>query len=122
MDKRQCEWGSSSHQSEPKSWYGCWDYLSGDPVHISKAVQSRLRSRGFAVTGVPAHLAVQFTAVRNGKTVCVDVLAPGFTHGRNTSPAEINPGPKDVFVDVWMVEPRNRTDGLCNALPAWAEE
>lgn len=122
MDKSQCEWGSSSHENEPKSWYGCWDYVSGDPVRISKKVQSRLRSRGFDVSGIPAHLAVQFTAVRNGKTVCVDVLAPGFTDGRNTSPEEINPGPRDVFVDVWMVEPRDRTYGPCNDLPAWPEE
>jgi hypothetical protein len=122
MNKSKCEWGSSSHENEPKSWYGCWDYVSGDPVRISKTVQSRLRSRGFDVSGIPAHLAVQFTAVRNGKTVCVDVLAPGFTYGRNTSPEEINPGPRDVFVDVWMVEPRDRTHDPCNELPAWPEE
>jgi hypothetical protein len=124
MDKgpSQCEWGSSNHENEPKSWFGCWDYVSGDPVRISKTVQSRLRSRGFAVSGIPAHLAVHFTAVRKGTTVCVDVLAPGFLDGRNTDPDEINPDPGDVFVDVWMVEPRHRTDDPCSGLPAWPEE
>ena len=124
MDKgpSQCEWGSSNYENEPKSWFGCWDYVSGDPVRITKAVQSRLRSRGFDVSGVPGRLAVYLTAVRDGKTVCADVLAPGFTEGRNTSPEEINPDPGDVFVDVWIVEPRDRAYDPCSELPAWPDE
>ncbi len=33
MDSSSCEWGASSFENEPSSWYGCWDYVSGEPVH-----------------------------------------------------------------------------------------
>jgi hypothetical protein len=119
MDASSCEWGSSTYPSEPKSWYGCWDYVRGDAAHVGKKVRSRLRSQGFDVSTGRTELTVELTAVRGSQTVCVDVLAPGFVDGRNTSPEEIDLDRGEVFVDVWMVEPRDGRAGGCAALPAW---
>jgi hypothetical protein len=122
MNKSSCEWGSSNHENEPKSWYGCWDYVSGDLSRVGKTLQSRLRLRGFDVSRTRTEFTVELTAVRNSKTVCADVLAPGFRDGRNTSPDEINPDPGEVFVDIWMAEPRDGRVGVCAELPAWQDE
>ena len=119
MDSTSCEWGSSSYENEPKSWYGCWAYVSGDVERVGDAMHSRLNSHGFDVSRNRTDFTVELTAVRNSETVCVDVLAPGFVAGRNTSPDEINPDPGEVFVDVWMAEPRDAQAGVCAELPAW---
>jgi hypothetical protein len=122
MNTSSCEWGSSSYENEPKAWYGCWDYVSGDVSRVGKAVQSRLRSRGFDVSRTRTEFAVELTAVRNSKTVCVDVLARGFRDGRNTSPDEVNPDQGEVFVDIWMADQRDGSVGVCEELPAWQDE
>lgn len=119
MDPSSCEWGASTYENEPKSWYGCWDYVSGDLMRVGDTMQSRLSSHGFDVSTNRTDRTVELTAVRSSETVCVDVLAPGFVDGRNTSPEEINPDPGEVFVDVWTAEPRDGTVGECAELPAW---
>ena len=119
MDSSSCEWGASSYENEPKSWYGCWGYVPGNLVGVGGTIQSRLSSHGFDVSTNATGSTVEVTAVRGSETVCVDVLAPGFLDGRNTSPEEINPDPGEVFVDVWMAEPRDGTVAACAELPAW---
>jgi len=119
MDPGSCEWGSSTYENEPKSWYGCWDYVSGDPAGVGDTVQSRLSSLGFEVSRDDADLTVELTGVRHSGTVCVDVLAPGVVSGRNTSPEEINPDPGEVFVDVWTAHLRDGATDPCAELPAW---
>ena len=111
-----CKWGSSNFPNEPKSWYGCWDYVPGRLGRVSRVVGARLVAHGFRVTAARGFLSVYLTAVRGTDTLCVDVLAPGFVHGRNTDPFEVNPGAREVFVDVWAVEPRGAT-ARCAALP-----
>jgi hypothetical protein len=117
-----CEWGSSSYELEPKSWYGCRGYLTGDLAGAESTLQTRLAARGFDVTTRRHGSSVELTALRQAATVCVDVLAPGFADGRNTSPEEIDPEPDEVFVDVWSAEPRTATSDVCIELPAWTEE
>ena len=119
MDRSSCEWGSSTHSTEPRSWHGCWDYVPDDLRRVGKRVDARLDSQGFRVSQTSTDRTIAFTAVRKSETVCVDVLAPGFIDGRNTSPSEINPDPGDVFVDVWMVERRDRSQDPCGELPPW---
>jgi len=93
MDSSSCEWGASSFENEPSSWYGCWDYVSGEPVRVGGTIRSQLSSQGFDVFMSRGHLTVELMAVRHSAIVCVDVLAPGFVDGRNTSPEEVDPGP-----------------------------
>jgi hypothetical protein len=120
-----CEWGSSSYANEPKSWYGCWDYVAGDLTQVASTVRSRLAAKGFNVLSKRAPRTLQLTAFRGGDILCVDVLAAGFVAGRNTSPPEVDISPGEVFVDVWASE-RRESAGLgfvdqCPELPA-AEE
>jgi hypothetical protein len=116
-----CEWGSSNFESDPKSWYGCWDYVRGTPRRVSRVVRRRLVAHGFRVTSTRGFRSVYLTAVRGSDTLCVDVLARGFRRGRNTRPSEVNPGRREVFVDIWAVEPRASTIP-CSALAPWADE
>ena len=122
MARDSCEWGSSTYENEPKSWYGCWGYVSGDLSRVGRAVESGLRSQGFDVSTNRTDFTFELTAVRAAETVCVDVLAPGFSDGRNTDPDEIDPDAGEVFVDVWTAEPRDGGSGLCDELPAWEDE
>ena len=121
MDKNSCEWGSSGYENEPKAWYGCWDYVRGTPRRVSRVVRRRLVAHGFRVTSTRGFRSVYLTAVRGSDTLCVDVLARGFRRGRNTRPSEVNPGRREVFVDIWAVEPRASTIP-CSALAPWADE
>jgi hypothetical protein len=121
-----CEWGASSFKSEPKSWYGCWDYVPGDLEHVSQTVQSRLIARHFAVWRRRSALTVEFSALRDSDVLCVDVLARGFARGRNTSPSEVDISPGEVFVDIWTTTPRIAPPGrirpACAALPPFPDE
>jgi len=121
MNSSSCEWGASSFENEPSSWYGCWDYVSGEPVRVGGTIRSQLSSQGFDVFMSRGHLTVELMAVRHSAIVCVDVLAPGFVDGRNTSPEEVDPGPGEVFVDVWTAELRDGSGDACAGLPAWEE-
>lgn len=117
-----CEWGSSTQPNDPKSWVGCWDYVRGDLRRVGNRVNARLESEGFRVSQARTDRTIKLTAVRKSDTVCVDLLAPGFTDGRNTSPTEVNPDPGEVFVDVWMAEPRGQAQGACDELPPWENQ
>ncbi len=119
MDRNSCEWGLSTEPNDPKSWVGCWDYVRGDLRRVGNRVHARLESEGFRVSRARTDRTIEFTAARKSETVCVDVLAPGFTDGRNTSPSEINPDPGEVFVDVWMSERRSRAQNPCAELAPW---
>lgn len=119
MDRQSCEWGASSFEAEPKSWYGCWDYVRGDEASVAESVSSQLADNGFDVTEETGTRTVELTAVRGSDTVCVDVLAPGFERGRNTLAREVNPDAGEVFVDVWTVERRNARSKRCAELPGW---
>lgn len=116
-----CEWGSSSFESEPRSWYGCWQYVAGSLGDTGRVVQRRLESSGFRVHREPVRdkRVVSLTGARGTDVVCVDVLAPGFQVGRNSAPQEIDPSPGQVFVDIWTVEP---SGPRCAALPAFPDE
>lgn len=116
-----CEWGASTYEHEPKSWYGCWGYSSGDFVRVAATIAAQLSRRDFAVTANRKGRTVELTGVLGAETVCVDVLGSGFSHGRNTSPVEIRLSPGDVFVDVWSVELRDPGGAACADLPAWQE-
>jgi hypothetical protein len=116
-----CEWGSSTYEHQPKSWYGCWGYSSGDFVRVAATIAAQLSRRDFAVTASRKGRRVELTGVLGAETVCVDVLGPGSTDGRNTSQAEIRLGPGDFFVDVWSIELRDGGDAACADLPAWEE-
>ena len=37
MDRDACEWGSSTFETEPSKWYGCWDYVRGEPAAVAPA-------------------------------------------------------------------------------------
>jgi hypothetical protein len=116
-----CEWGASSYDSEPRSWYGCWQYVPDSLGHAGRAVLDRLAARGFTVSLAVPHdgHAVRLTGRRGADVVCVDVLERGFANGRNTAPEEIDPSPGEVFVDIWTVEPRAPGQPRCGALPAF---
>lgn len=120
-----CEWGSSNFENEPKSWYGCWNYVAGELQPVARAFKSRLAKQGFVVSSRRYARSVQLTGVRGVRTLCIDVLGPGFVSGRNTSPSEVNPPRGQVFVDIWtMVLPEAPVGaGIppCAALPAFAE-
>jgi hypothetical protein len=122
----ECEWGSSGFEQEPKSWYGCWVHDSGGLQRVSRAVKSRLAEQGFVVSSRGDALTVQLTGLRGGRVVCVDVLAPGFSSGRNTSASEIRLSPGEILVDVWATEPREAPVGAadppCTAMPASPDE
>lgn len=121
-----CEWGSSSYESEPESWYGCWNYVPGTLDDVAETFRARLAAKGFDVRSRDGVLSVQMTAVRGGETLCVDVLDRGFEAGRNTYPAEVDISPGEVFVDVWAAEPRQAAGASgvaeCAELPAFPEE
>jgi hypothetical protein len=119
-----CEWGSSSFESEPKSWYGCWQYVSDSLAQTSRVVKQRLASRGFRIRieNPPDNRVVALVGTRGADVVCIDVLAPGFRAGRNTAPQEINPSPGQVFVDIWIVEPSATSGPRCAALPSFPDE
>jgi hypothetical protein len=93
---------------------------------VSRAVKSRLAEQGFVVSSRADALTVQLTGLRGGRVVCVDVLAPGFTSGRNTSASEIRLLPGEILVDIWATEPREMPVGApvppCTAMPAWPDE
>ena len=116
-----CEWGVSTYEHEPKSWYGCWGYSSGDFVLVAATIAAQLSRRDFAVTANRNGRTVELTGIIGAETVCVDVLGSGFSYGRNTSPVEIRLGPGDVFVDVWSVERRSAGGAACADLPAWQD-
>ncbi len=120
-----CEWGSSSFESEPKSWYGCWDYVPGDLRRVSRRLQLRIIAQGFAVWRRTNALSVQFSAIRGADVLCVDILARGFAHARNTSPSEVDISPGQVFVDMWTTKPRESPIAAarppCAGLPAFPE-
>jgi hypothetical protein len=120
-----CEWGSSSFENEPKSWYGCWNYVPGKLKPVARTFKSRLAKQGFVVSSHRYARSVQLTGVRGARTLCVDILGPGFVSGRNTSPAEVNPPRGQVFVDIWTVELPEAPAGAgippCAALPAFPE-
>jgi hypothetical protein len=116
-----CEWGSSSFEAEPKSWYGCWDFASGELQRVARAYKSRLAAQGFAVSSDADALGVALTGVRGENTLCIDVLTPAFVAGRNTSPSEVDVPPGELFVDIWAVEPREAGVAPCAPLPANAE-
>ena len=82
-----CEWGVSTYEHEPKSWYGCWGYSSGDFVRVAATIAAQLSRRDFAVTASRNGRTVELTGVLGANTVCVDVLGSGFSYGRNTSPS-----------------------------------
>ena len=116
-----CEWGASSFESEPRSWYGCWDYVSDNRDRVSYRLRMRLAAAGFDVAVRANGPSAELTGIRGLKTVCVDVLPRGFAHGRNTAPSEVEIDAGEVFVDMWTVEwdaPR-RADavGSCPPLP-----
>ncbi len=116
-----CEWGVSTYEHEPKSWYGCWGHSSGDFVRIAATIAAQLSRHDFAVTANRNGRTVELTGVLGAETVCIDVLGSGFSYGRNTSPVEIRLGPGEVFVDVWSVELRGGGGVACAELPAWQE-
>jgi hypothetical protein len=122
----ECEWGSSSFEQEPKSWYGCLAHESGQLQRVARTVESRLAGQGFVVSSRTEGLTVQMTGVREARIVCVDVLAPGFTDGRNTSASEVDLSHGDILVDIWATEPREAPVGAaapaCAPLPAWPDE
>ena len=123
-DWHGCEWGSSSFDSEPKSCYGCWDYVPGSLESVALEIYYGLDKRGFAVKAGRDARSVRLTAARRAQTLCVDVLAPGFARGRNTAPSEVHIPPTEVFVDVWAAEPRaagTATARACAELPAAPE-
>lgn len=120
-----CEWGSSDFDHEPRSWYGCWDYVPGNLQRVSRTLRSRLAAQGFTVSSRAAVRSVQLTGVRGADTLCVDVLARGFARGRNTSPSEVDISPGEIFVDIWTTEPRESPGAAagpaCSGLPAFPE-
>jgi hypothetical protein len=121
-----CEWGSSSFDHEPKSWYGCWAYVPGTLESVSRTVRKRLIARRFGVSSENAEMTVELIATRGGRTICVDVLARGFVRGRNTFPSEVDIDAGEVFVDIWTVEPRESSSAAsrpqCAELPRWPDQ
>ena len=115
-----CEWGSSTYEGEPDAWVGCWDYMPGTSKQLAAAVESRLSSRGFAVSRRRVAHMVQITASRGSETVCIDVLEPGFLDGRNTHESEVDPAAGEVFLDIWASKPP-ALGSLCTELPAWPD-
>lgn len=118
-----CEWGSSTFKEEPRSWYGCWNAASGSLRRVAREYESRIAAQGFVVSSRTDGLSVQLTGVLGARTLCVDVLAHGYTRARNTSPSEVNPPRGKVFVDVWAVELRETGPASrpCRALPEYIE-
>lgn len=117
-----CEWGSSGFENDPKSWYGCWKYHAGTLQSTAREVESRLAAHDFVFAVQRKPFAVEITARRGPVTVCVDVLARGFTRGRNTYADEVNMDRGEVFVDVWTTEPRGSAPMACAELPRWPDE
>ena len=119
-----CEWGSSNFENEPKSWYGCWDYVPGRLETVSRALRSRLAAQRFELSSQKDVRSIQLTAVRGADIVCVDVLAQGFVRGRNTAPSEVDIPVGEIFVDIWTTEPRESARApaspACAALPQFA--
>ena len=120
-----CEWGSSTYENEPKSWYGCLNYESGELQKVARRFKSRLVKQGFVVSSRTDGRSVQLTAVRGGRTLCIDVLGPGFVRSRNTSPSDVDPARGEVFVDIWTTERREDPVGAakrpCAPLPGFPE-
>jgi hypothetical protein len=118
-----CEWGSSSYENDPESWYGCWDYAPGSLSSVSESLRKRLTARGFRVSGRVRQARIELTGVRGTHAVCVDVLARGFVRGRNTRAEEVEISPGEVFVDIWTTEPRpSSARPRCAELPPWPDE
>ena len=121
-----CEWGSSSYGNQSTSWLGCWTYVPGAPESVARSVRSRLVAQGFVVSLLTSDLAVELTATRGTDTLCVDVLAPGFSHGRNTLAAEVDPVAGEVFLDIWSAKHKEAVPGAdyrhCYPLPALLDE
>jgi hypothetical protein len=116
-----CEWGKSTLPQDPDAWYGCWYYSAGSLTTVSEVVESQLTASGFVLTRRRTPHMLQLTATRGLETVCIDVLEPGFSRGRNTGSWEVDPAADEVFVDVWSSKPQSFAE-LCMELPAWSEE
>jgi hypothetical protein len=120
----ECEWGSSSYEGEPDAWVGCWSFLTEAPETVARSMTSQLEAHGFAVSSWAGDLTIELTGTRGADTLCVDLLSPGFTRGRNTSPSEVISSPGDVLVDIWTARLGEGTidADACAPLPVWVED
>lgn len=123
----ECEWGSSSYISDPRSYYGCFYFVPGKLEGVSRGIASRLAAHGFAVSCSSGVQSVRLTGLRGQSTVYADVLANGSQHGSNVSPSEVDIPSGQVFLDISAREERlerrpgsgARTRvGACRALTA----
>jgi hypothetical protein len=102
----ECEWGSSSYVSDPKSYYGCFYFVPGKLERVSRRLASRLAAHGFAVSCSSGVQSVRLTGLRGENTVYVDLLADGFEHGSNVSPSDVDIPAGQVFLDISAQEER----------------
>jgi hypothetical protein len=102
----ECEWGSSSYVSDPKSYYGCQYFVPGKLERVSRRLASRLVARGFAVSCTSGVQSVKLTGARGDNTVYADILADGFEFGSNVSPSDVDIPRGEVFLDISAQEER----------------
>jgi hypothetical protein len=121
----ECEWGSSSYVSDPKSYYGCQYFVPGKLELVSRGLASRLAARGFAVSCKSGIHSIKLTGARGQNTIYADILADGFEFASNVSPSDVDIPAGDVFLDIWALEerpasrPRTRARtsvGACRAI------
>jgi hypothetical protein len=121
ISESACEWGSSSFDADPKSWYGCWADVPWTVKRTTRTVRARLVARGYRVESARGPGATYFTAVRGAHTLCVDVLGPRWARARNTYVEQVVVAAGHAFVDVWAVDGRPGQK-RCPFLPDGAEE
>ena len=112
-----CEWGREWGTDAAGTYYGCWREVSGTLADVAGTMQARLTERGYAVAPEEAPLQISLTATRGTDTMCVDVLAPGFTQGRNTLASDLDIPPGRLLVDLWISRGGDSSVPPCAALP-----
>jgi hypothetical protein len=85
---------------------------------------TRPRHRGYDVSVKGGARRIELTARRGDVVLSIDVLARGFSRGRNTFASEVDIPRGEVFVDIWATEPRSsgRNRPPCAELPRWPDD
>lgn len=102
-DMLECTWGTN-WGTDSGSYYGCSYFVQGRLKNVGQAVLDRMAKRGFTVTCRVESRNIELTGSRDGTMFYADILAKGFTHGRNIDAADVDIPRGHVLVEIAAIE------------------